>query len=444
MENQIKMINVERINPHPNNPRKNVGDVTELSESIKKSGIMQNLTVVPFVNRFNPEEKIKGEYTVVIGHRRLAAAKKAGISEVPCVIKEMTQSEQLATMLAENVQRSDLTPLEQAEGIQMMLDIGESVNEIVSKTGLSETTVRRRVKLLEMDLEKLRSTEGREATLKDYERLNQIEDIKERNRVLETIGTNNFEMELKSVIDKQEKEKHKARLFEVLDTFAKKVTTYPSGYSYQKCWDFSASSEIEVPETWEEDEFCYYPNSYNVVLYKKTETKKLSKEESRKQKERKAELQKEEERKNAVKDLAKRAYDLRVGFVKDFVPTSKHADIIMRMLWSGAWHGGAEIDGFDLDKVLGTEIDDIENETEKINEINELFDKNPIRAEFIVAYCLYGDREYSYIRTWSGSHEEEGQINRLYYFLEELGYKISDEELKLMDGSHELFGGGRE
>lgn len=206
MENKIVMISIERLHQHPKNPRKNIGDVSELTESIKKSGILQNLTVVPWVSELSGASE-EGQYTVVIGHRRLAAAKKAGLKELPCAIKEMTPAEQLATMLAENVQRNDLSPIEQAEGIQMMFDIGETVSDVVQKTGLSESTVRRRTKLLELDRDKLRATEGRGATIADYEKLNQIDDIKERNRVLESIGTNNFSMNLKSALDNQKKEK---------------------------------------------------------------------------------------------------------------------------------------------------------------------------------------------------------------------------------------------
>lgn len=73
----ITQISVNLIDPHPENPRKDLGDLTELAESIKANGIMQNLTIIP---------KDGGRYTVVIGHRRLAAAKKAGLATVPCAI----------------------------------------------------------------------------------------------------------------------------------------------------------------------------------------------------------------------------------------------------------------------------------------------------------------------------------------------------------------------
>lgn len=108
--NGIINLSVELLEPHPNNPRKELGDLTELSESIKENGIMQNLTVVPF------ESEAGTRYRVIIGHRRLAASKAAGLAEVPCAVVDMDEKTQLSTMLLENIQRSDLTAFEQAQG----------------------------------------------------------------------------------------------------------------------------------------------------------------------------------------------------------------------------------------------------------------------------------------------------------------------------------------
>lgn len=91
---EIVMINVNNIYPHPDNPRKDVGDVTELAESIKKQGVMQNLTIIPLsALTEEPEEQpdaetesLSSDFHVIIGHRRLAAAKLAGIEKVPCKI----------------------------------------------------------------------------------------------------------------------------------------------------------------------------------------------------------------------------------------------------------------------------------------------------------------------------------------------------------------------
>ena len=130
---------VDSLHPHPDNPRKDLGDLTELADSIRANGIFQNLTVIPVDDNFE-------QFTVVIGHRRLAAAKLAGLMEVPCVIAQMTVKEQMQTMLLENMQRAELTVYEQAQGFQMMLDLGSTVEEVAEKSGFSVATVRRRVK----------------------------------------------------------------------------------------------------------------------------------------------------------------------------------------------------------------------------------------------------------------------------------------------------------
>ena len=153
----IQYIEISKIYPHPDNPRKDLGDLTELAESIKANGILQNLTVIPYIGEVTGEI-LEGKYRVIIGHRRLAAAKLAGLAEVPCMVSDMKLREQVATMLTENIQRSDLTIYEQAQGFQMMLNFGDSVNDISGRTGFSETTVRRRVKLLALDSEKFRQS----------------------------------------------------------------------------------------------------------------------------------------------------------------------------------------------------------------------------------------------------------------------------------------------
>ena len=134
----ITMIPRSKLEPHPDNPRKNLGDLTELAASIERSGLLQNLTVVP-----HPDKP--GMYRIIIGHRRFAASEIVGLDELPCSVEEMDMPTQIATMLAENLQRNDLTIADQVGGVQMMLDLGESVKAISTKTGMSETSVRKRV-----------------------------------------------------------------------------------------------------------------------------------------------------------------------------------------------------------------------------------------------------------------------------------------------------------
>lgn len=169
----IVNIGLEHIHPHPDNPRKDLGDLTELAESIKKNGILQNLTVIP-------KEGEPGEYTAIIGHRRCAAAKLAGAAEAPCrIVEGMTHKEQVSTMLEENMQRGDLTIWEQAQGFQMMLDLGETEDTIAEKTGFSKKTIRHRLNIAKLDSKTLMEKErqdGYQLTLTDMYELEKIKD----------------------------------------------------------------------------------------------------------------------------------------------------------------------------------------------------------------------------------------------------------------------------
>lgn len=215
----ITYIPIRQLHPHPDNPRKELGDLSELAASIKENGVYQNLTVIPghyigkqeYIARciadggdasaaeaaWTPKAAWSSEdYTIIIGHRRAAAAQQAGKFELPCSVVDMTEKEQLQTMMVENMQRSDLTVYEQAQGFQMMLDMGDTVERVADRSGFSQSTIRRRIKLLELNHDNFKKAEQRGATLSDFVELNKIEDLDARNRVLETLGTANFNREM--------------------------------------------------------------------------------------------------------------------------------------------------------------------------------------------------------------------------------------------------------
>lgn len=135
--NEIKLINTSLIDPHPDNPRKNIGDVTDLAASIKTNGLLTPLSVVPNGER----------YRVIAGHRRLAACKYAGIVAVPCFVLDLDPLQQLEAMVTENCQREQLTVLEEADAIQGMLDLGATTAGVAHRLGRSGDYVRDRAKV---------------------------------------------------------------------------------------------------------------------------------------------------------------------------------------------------------------------------------------------------------------------------------------------------------
>jgi len=138
---EITMIETKKLRPHPQNPRRELGDLQELIASIRESGVLQNLVVVK-----DPDEE--GCWRVVIGHRRRAAAIVAGVKEVPCVVSDMGTEEQLGTMMAENVQRSNLTLADTVMGVRSLLDLpGVDEKKAAELTGLSKAYIRDRAKI---------------------------------------------------------------------------------------------------------------------------------------------------------------------------------------------------------------------------------------------------------------------------------------------------------
>ena len=182
MDNRsIVMIKRENLQPHPDNPRKDLGDLTELRESIRENGIMQNLTVVPCGDGLVDS----GDYMILIGHRRFAASEGI-LDELPCVIaNKLSKKEQVGIMLEENMQRADLTYLEQAHGFQMMLDLGDTVESISKKTGFSAKTIKHRLAICELDPEAIEEASNYfEPTISDYIALEKVKDIDKRNEIL--------------------------------------------------------------------------------------------------------------------------------------------------------------------------------------------------------------------------------------------------------------------
>ena len=113
--------------------------------------------------------------------------------ELPCiVVEDMTPEEQISTKMTENMQRSDLTVYEEAEGFQMMMDFGNSVEQVADKAGVSESTIRRRVKLLSLDRKEFKKSVKRGATLADFALLDKLDTEEAKNEVLKSVGTNNF------------------------------------------------------------------------------------------------------------------------------------------------------------------------------------------------------------------------------------------------------------
>lgn len=442
---EIKYIPVSKLWRHPDNPRKDLGDVTELAESIKVNGVLQNLTVVPLIGEIT--KKWDGEsYRVIIGHRRLAAAKLAGLEELPCVVVEMSEREQLSTMLTENMQRSDLTVYEQAQGFQMMLDLGDSIDEIARKSGFSQTTVRRRVKLLELDQKKFKKSIERGANLMDYMELDKIEDPKLKNEVLDAIGTNNFRQRLASAIETEKNRKFIAEQVQELSTFATEIedVDYSTMRYVRNYAVWNKKNPVTRPDDADSVAYYYRVGNCQVDLYRQVIEEVKDPEEDARKERAKAEL---ERRSAELKNASQVAYKARLAFIKAFSATKRSSATICRFAAGVLLREHGDTDDDIMSELLGVGID-AETQEVDVTAFEERSKSSPEYSLLVAAYAAFDAEGVDYLwnhwdsasQAYVSTHEESRDLDFLYEILTELGYEMSDEEKALQDGTHELFG----
>ncbi|MBR1392655.1 MAG: ParB/RepB/Spo0J family partition protein [Ruminococcus sp.] len=423
---------VKLIYPHPQNPRRDVGDISELTESIKAHGLFQPLTIIKDGPGL-PHEDDDG-YTVIIGHRRLAAAKAAGLEYVPCILVEMDEREQIATMLLENMQRQDLTVWEQAKGFQLMLDLGETEATIAEKTGFSKATVKHRVKLLELDPDEFRKSQERQVTLSDYIKLEKIEDKEQRSKVLKSAGTSNFNWELESCLRHQRQEKITKEWLDFIDDlffefdYDRNREIVKTVYMTRKMTDEDRKELRELAED-EENDYCYTKGDTYLYIMGKERSEPLPDYDE--------ERRKREERVRRIRKVEAQAADLRRQFVKNYTPDKKNLPVLVKALFT------LEADVYDLGEetfaeMLGIAVSEDEVYITDMPEFDELLRKCPDKV--LLAVCSVSTEDCNLaVHDWYGRPEENQRLNDWYAVLAELGYSLSDGEKALLDGTHECF-----
>lgn len=142
-ESGVLYVNINDIKPNASQPRKNFDEekLEELAASIERHGLIQ-----PIVLR-----RLGKGYEIVAGERRWRAARIAGLKDVPCIVKELTEEENMLLAIIENMQREDLNPIEEAEGLKQMIDTYGLTQEQVSySVGKSRPYITNSLRLLKL------------------------------------------------------------------------------------------------------------------------------------------------------------------------------------------------------------------------------------------------------------------------------------------------------
>jgi ParB family chromosome partitioning protein len=128
-----RMIPIDRLDANPDQPRTEIGDLTELTASIKEKGVLEPLLVKPMS---------LGRWMIIAGERRWRSASAAGLTEVPCIEMDVDDSAVAEIALIENMQRKDLTPWEEADGLRALCErFGYTHEDVARKVGKSRSTV---------------------------------------------------------------------------------------------------------------------------------------------------------------------------------------------------------------------------------------------------------------------------------------------------------------
>jgi ParB family transcriptional regulator, chromosome partitioning protein len=135
---------ISALQPNPLQPRKEFSEDTlrELADSIRHQGVLQPVLV---------EEESGGRYTIIAGERRYRAARLAGLERIPVIVKKFTETERLEIALVENIQRENLSPLEEAVAYKRLMDIAAlNQEEVAAKVGKNRSTVANSLRLLKL------------------------------------------------------------------------------------------------------------------------------------------------------------------------------------------------------------------------------------------------------------------------------------------------------
>ena len=436
----MQEIEISRLRIHPKNMRTIYEGIEELTESIKSNGILQNLTVVP-----DPIEE--GYYLVVIGNRRLTAARKAGLKTAPCVVIDVPEKEQLAMMLSENMQRKDMDIIDECKGVQMTLDMGFDVDELAKKTGLSKKTIIRRKNIADMELN-YSKVMGRQITLGDLEQLQRVKDSGVRQDILLKIGTNDFHLAIteyeRSVKIREWQEKMRV-LFRGIATERKEGMRYNE---YETVEYFYENKEKKLGDIDLKDGYTYfyYFMGFGNMMYFYGVPPKTEEEESEEEDEeerRKAEEQKnkEEERKAKVSELGKTFCQMRREYIENHSAEkflSQRRALYWLTICSADYHLSGEIDEELYAELIGEEDPDAYSVDPE--EIAERIAKDTHEAiPFIYAMVEIEDGTYKLPIDWRGLFQEKHQFHTLYRFMKDIGYTISSEEQRVLEGRHEIF-----
>ena len=456
-----ELIEVGVIHHHPENPRKDLGDLSELTESIKKNGIMQNLTIIPGWTD-SQGKKYKSGYTLLIGHRRYEAAKEAGLKEVPCrVIQDLSDREQLSIMLEENMQRSDLTAWEQAKGFQMMLDLGETVDSLADKTGFSKSTIYHRVNIAKLDMDLVKEKEDDESFQLTFDclyELEKVKDIETRNKILkEARSASDIKWRAESAQKEEIKKKRTEEAIELLERLEireasqdEQHTLWKSTYERIKSFNLTdPDTPISLPKTFNKDTEgeCFYNVGYNCIdIYRIKEEDEIEEEEERELTPEEIERKKQAENCKRLREIADGIEENMKLFINkiiagEYAIAKKAEPQMINRVYAYFTRTEASLDHEAYDDFIEMDDETMEDEELFCQAVEEFRDEHGLLIDMIIQAYNTSIRGWQSICDYMGRWNKEYAAHQQPFIdiLHEYGFTLSDEEQSVLSGKSDLF-----
>lgn len=248
-EPRYKFINIENIEANDSQPRTHFEEekIQELATSIQENGLLQPIVVRPIS---------RNKYQIVVGERRFRACKFAGLTEIPCIVQKLDEKETATAALVENIQREDLSPIEEALAYQQLMELHDlTQSELAQRVGKKQSTVANKIRLLQLPMTIQEAVKRKEITERHARALLKLDSIGEQNNMLREIMGNdlNVKQTEEKIAKKIEPKKEKPKTKQISQNLKIAINTLDQALAMVE----QSGVQIETKKEETDDEFVY-------------------------------------------------------------------------------------------------------------------------------------------------------------------------------------------